>query len=538
MPLLMKRLVFTALFMLSLAHALAQQNRGVGTPPPNATIDSLLKELSTSTADTTKISIYIVLSQTYGMDAQVEKLSYAKQALDEAKKIDWKKGIGLSYRALGTYYLNLNDYPSALQNYSTALNIFQALNDETNVVYLLTNIGFIYYRESKYPLAIQYCLSALKMCEKINNTDYTARNERYLGNIYLRQADYGKAEEYYSKALKTYQGNNDSFEMARAYNSLGESQRYQKKYELALEYYTKALRIFEQKKNKAQIATSLLNMGELYKMQGQFDLALTYTLQALQIANDIGEKSMIANCTGNIGEHYLGMAKISAAKKSAEKGLYIDKAISYLNEGIEKEQELNTQDAIIEFGAYLAEAYQLKGDYKNALELTLKYQKLKDSIFSAQNIASINAAEKKYQLDLKDVDIKLANAELTKRNYAIVFIGVGMLLLIVVVVITQRNSRIKERLNATITKLVNEQEKVIETRTAELAISNKKLIELIQYSAHNLREPLTRIIGAMNIREDIDEEEFYNEVWPQMRKATNDLDNVIKDVIQRADEVV
>jgi hypothetical protein len=45
-------------------------------------------------------------------------------------------------------------------------------------------------------------------------------------------------------------------------------------------------------------------------------------------------------------------------------------------------------------------------------------------------------------------------------------------------------------------------------------------------------------MGAMNIKPDIDPQEYESEVWPQMQKAVTDLDNSIQDVIRLADETV
>ena len=96
-----------------------------------------------------------------------------------------------------------------------------------------------------------------------------------------------------------------------------------------------------------------------------------------------------------------------------------------------------------------------------------------------------------------------------------------------------------------IEELVSEQEKVIALRTEELAsanlrLSNKnqKLVDLIQYNAHNMREPLTRILGLVAIMEDLTIEEFYEEVWPHVGRAATDLDNSIRNVIKVADETI
>ncbi len=102
-----------------------------------------------------------------------------------------------------------------------------------------------------------------------------------------------------------------------------------------------------------------------------------------------------------------------------------------------------------------------------------------------------------------------------------------------------------EQKHTVITQLVDEQEHTIEQRTSELAESNvklanvnNKLVHLIQYNAHNLREPLTRISGGMLIKEYMTDEEFFHDVWPHLQKAVNDLDVRLRDVIKIADETV
>ncbi|NDC40197.1 MAG: sensor histidine kinase [Chitinophagia bacterium] len=95
---------------------------------------------------------------------------------------------------------------------------------------------------------------------------------------------------------------------------------------------------------------------------------------------------------------------------------------------------------------------------------------------------------------------------------------------------------------ARIEELVTEQDKLIQLRTSELELANQllqqtnqKLVELIQYNAHNMREPLTRIMGLVEIINDVTMEEFYGEIWPHLGKATRDLDESIRNVIKVAD---
>ena len=92
---------------------------------------------------------------------------------------------------------------------------------------------------------------------------------------------------------------------------------------------------------------------------------------------------------------------------------------------------------------------------------------------------------------------------------------------------------------------MGEQEQTIAARTWELAEANekrahanRKLVELVQFNAHRMREPLTRIMGAMTIMEHLTPEEFCKEITPEIDRAVKDLDNSIMQVITLADDTI
>ncbi len=73
--------------------------------------------------------------------------------------------------------------------------------------------------------------------------------------------------------------------------------------------------------------------------------------------------------------------------------------------------------------------------------------------------------------------------------------------------------------------------------TRSLTKTNKNLLELISYNAHQIREPLTRITGALIVREYYDDKiEYMDEIFPQLDKAANDLDAALKDVLNKVQE--
>ncbi len=68
-----------------------------------------------------------------------------------------------------------------------------------------------------------------------------------------------------------------------------------------------------------------------------------------------------------------------------------------------------------------------------------------------------------------------------------------------------------EESNHRITELIAMQEKIILRRTKALTNANTNLIELIQFNSHNIREPLTRIMGLLHLQTMVSQEEFFTD---------------------------
>lgn len=102
--------------------------------------------------------------------------------------------------------------------------------------------------------------------------------------------------------------------------------------------------------------------------------------------------------------------------------------------------------------------------------------------------------------------------------------------------LTVTNKQLEES-NTTITQLVNTQEIIIDKRTQELTKLNKHLIDIIQFNSHNIREPLTRIMGLMQLRPLVSEDEFFKCCWPMMLASVQDLDNRLREVITKTERI-
>ena len=94
-----------------------------------------------------------------------------------------------------------------------------------------------------------------------------------------------------------------------------------------------------------------------------------------------------------------------------------------------------------------------------------------------------------------------------------------------------------EESNALISNLLSQQERTIEDRTQALTRLNARLVELIQFNSHNIREPLTRVMGLMSLYELMSHENFFTEYWPLLEDSVNDMDKTIRYVISKTEKI-
>lgn len=88
--------------------------------------------------------------------------------------------------------------------------------------------------------------------------------------------------------------------------------------------------------------------------------------------------------------------------------------------------------------------------------------------------------------------------------------------------------------NDIISKINEKQKEVIKERTREIADKNKTLLQISALNAHNVREPLSRIIGLVNLLGEGETEELTREIVPLIKASSNELDLALRNVINHA----
>lgn len=341
-------------------------------------IDSLISVLQIAKTDTAKVNILNDISWKYTNTGNYEQaMQYADEALNQAKIINYKKGIAHAYNNLGIIYVYQGNYEKALENNLNSLKIKEDIGDKIGIAGSLTNIGNIYESQGNYKKALENQLKALKIKEEIDDKQGMSRSYNNIGGLYYNQGNYDKA----------------------------------------LENHLKSLTIKEEFGDKKGIASSYISIGLVYLAKKDFPKALEYQIKSLEINEQIGNESGKAICNLNIGSVYIQQNKPEEAYQYLDKALTMFKGIGYKN-GIK-----NTYYT-------LSELFVKNQDYKQAYEYYKQYSDIKDTLLNEASSKQMAEMNIRFESEKKEKQIAISASESKRKN---IVIGSSIVVLIITI---------------------------------------------------------------------------------------------------------
>jgi tetratricopeptide (TPR) repeat protein len=412
-------------------------------------------------------------------------ISNARKALELSKKLNYTNGIAESYRVIGigNSYKNLIDI--SIENYLNALGYFKKNKNLEGEAKVYNNIGNL-YRDLDLKKSLENFNKSLKIAEKLNNKNLIAGLYLNIGTVYQQNKNYTKALSDYEKSLSMFIGLN----------------------------------------NKIGIIQSKQNLGVLYLSLEDFQKAEYHLTDALNGAKEEKLNNSIAAINLTLSSIHIAKSRFIKAEKTIEEGLKYSKLL--------KDTKLEYNFTIV--------SYELENKRKNyfqALDYLRKAYK-QDSVKYANNIS-----EKISLLETQHIQLeKQKENELTiarQKNTQILFWAssaiAAMAFLVIFLLIknvrkSAKNNTVLTRLNLEISKQKDDLdranqnlEEIIDDRTKDLKVKNKKLSEYSSHLSHQIRSPVATLKGLMFLEKDnlIEKDEFVE----QLGYCINDLDDKI-----------
>ena len=346
--------------------------------------------------DSTKCTLWIQLALEYNETNPNKALLVTQKALDLSSKINFQKGIALSYTTLGKIYIGKADFALAIKNITKAIKINTAIKAQENLADSYFTLGQAYLFLNNYTLALKNLNIALGTFQKLGKTSKEARVYNNMAILFGKLDNHTDELLYYNKALdKLKNDHSDYGENLKNVVNTNIGHVYS-----GFKAYEKSNAILEQnidyviKHHKTNgLGLIYLRMGGNYRGLQQFDKSLFHLEKALSSFRKIQNKSGEGDALRSIGETYFEMNQLDKAEQFTQSGLQLSKQIG----------ELESE----KFGyEILAKIYSKKGNYQKAYENHVRYKTVSDQMFNEQISSKLTQIQLSHEFEQKQNVLK------------------------------------------------------------------------------------------------------------------------------------
>jgi signal transduction histidine kinase/Flp pilus assembly protein TadD len=390
-------------------------------------------------------------------------ISLNDQAYDLATQSEFEsqpyvEGLAQSLRFRGVYHARLGNYDLALSMSFEAMALFRDAGKLRDRAHVLNDLGNAYLCLGFYPEALKYYLGALEAFEIIDDREWKAGLLNNVGLLYLERDDPAKALTYLEKSLQIsrrhgYQrAQADALDNScNAYCSLGE-------YEKALDRGLESVGLYRAIGMRPGEAEVLNSVGEVYQCRGDYPQALEYHRQALRIAQEVDLKFEVIEALLSLGGVHRRLGQV-------------DPALSHLHRALSIAEEIGAKRKLYQCHQALTQVYKQAGDFERALAHHEQFHAIERSVFSEQADWRLKTLEVEHQVEK-----------------------------------VRREAEIRQLRNVQLEREISERKRAEEAlchHAAELEVRNEELDAFAHTVAHDLKDPLSLILGiAEKLAED------------------------------------
>ncbi|PRX55514.1 tetratricopeptide repeat protein [Flagellimonas meridianipacifica] len=406
----------------------------------NQKLDSLLKIYHALPDDTTKVNILadLHLATIYN---DVEKAKgFALERIALSKKLNFEYGLAGGYYHLGGYFKNTYHRDSARYYFDKALEIYKKKKDEESIVMVNYSNAILEMEKGNYDKALGISNENVEKRKKLKDSLGLAIEYVFRSGIYEEIGSDKLAYQDILKALKLYEILDKPIRKADALYSLGSLETIFKNYTKGIEYFNEALDIYKANEDKLYEALVYSALGSSYVSLGEYDTAKKVLQQSVSLSREMKSVVLEGTAIRNLGTAYLKEGNPPESIPYYTKAISIHRenemtielvrslayaadaynamnkpnlAINHLNEAIKIREADGGIGGWGELFEGRSTAWELLGNYKNALVDHKQYQTLKDSAFQKEKMQQINELRTIYDTEKKEQQIVLQEKEIT-----------------------------------------------------------------------------------------------------------------------------
>lgn len=336
--------------------------------------------------------------------ARAKEMIY--QAIRTSKEYGFKREQAEGYFRLGNIQLNIGERDSASLCFEQAMQMYEQAQEMKGVSLCLKSLGNFYLETGNNEKSLDHYTKGLALAKQNQWNELSSSFIHNIGIIYLNQEHYEVALEHFEESASM---NIKGSSYAIAINNIGVVKKKQGKFEEAITFFQKSLGACQEIGDEYCSLTPLGALASTYLELADLNLALEATEKIIKVQEKLGLDQDLMVSHNRMGLIY------------NQKEEY-DLAVWYYHKSLKKARELHSGHTPYIY-ANLSKALANNGQFEEALENSIIFYEMRDSIYSQEHkirteelLTRYETEKRKKEIALLRKDQKLKENELEKKQ--------------------------------------------------------------------------------------------------------------------------